>query len=103
MSRRKSLLSICVQRTTSDGGINYVLSCVRANEIIMSNRNIDSLQKSSRDKLESLRHRTNLIISDHGATHINSQTDHVVIPVTYAKQSYYVQTYQNVHSDHCTI
>jgi len=78
-------------------------SDVRANEIIVGDLNIDSLQKSSRNKLELLCQRMNLIISDHGATHINSQIDHVLIPITYAKQSYCVQTYRNLYSDHCAI
>jgi len=85
INEQTKIAFVYLHPTTSDAGMNNVLSDVRGNEIIMGDLNIDSLQKSSRNKLELLCHRMNLIISDHGATHINSQIDHVLIPITYAK------------------
>jgi len=103
INKQKKIAFVYLHPTTSDTGINHVLECVRANEIIMGDLNIDSLQKSGRNKLESLCQRMNLTISHHGVTHSNSQIDHVLIPTTYAKQSYYVQTYRNLYSDHCAV
>ena len=103
INEEKKIAFMYLHPSTSDAGISNVMSCVRANEIIMGDLNIDSLQKSSRNRLELLCQRMNLIISHHGATHMNSQIDHVLVPITYAKESYYVQTYRNFYSDHCAV
>jgi len=88
---------------TSHAEIDHMLECVRKNEIIMGDLNIDSLQKSGHNKLESLCLRMNLSITHHGVTHMNTQIDRVLIPITYTKQSCYVETYRNLYSDHCAL